>query len=1053
MNITAAAIRYNRVTIVAVLALFVSGLSAYVNLPKAQDPGFTIRTATVTTVFPGASPERVEQLVTDAIEEKVQEMPEVDEITSESITSVSVVTVTFKDSYDDMQPIFDDLRQKVEAVIPELPSGVVTPSVNDEYGDTYGHLYSLIGHGFSRKELRDTALDVRDTLLKEPDIAKVVLFGDIEDAIYVEYNNARLTELGVSPQQLQGALSTLNILSSGGDITIGRELIVLEPTGNFDTVEDLREAIVEIPGSQALIRLRDIADIYRAYEDPISEKVRVGGEEAISLAISMRDGGNILTLGERLEGLTREVESGLPLGMELKPMFLQSRLTGASVDAFVSNLVQAVVIVIFVMILSLGVRTGLVVASLIPVVMVSTFVVMSVFSIGIDQISLAALIISLGLLVDNAIVVVEATIVRRQNGEEPIPAAINAAGEMMVPLIISSLTTAAAFTPIALAESAVGEFTASIFYVVTIALLLSWTMAMTFIPMLTPFIRVESKPAAEAGAEFDTAFYRSYRRLLSTVIRFPLAFCALVVVLFAASMMGMSRVPQVFIPPSEDAVLTATLELPPGSDIEATEALVRDVESFLESRRVVVDPEASRGDEIGTVDWTSYIGSGGPRFVLSFSPENPRKSVATLIVNVSNSASLDPIKVAIEQYVFENHPDARLQVKRLANGPPVAYPIEIKLSGPEFDELFALQSKIKSKLWEYDVVTAVQDTWGPQSKKLVVDVDQARAFRAGVSSLDIATSLNASLAGMEMTEFREQDETIPVVLRTQRTDSDDLSKLDNISVFSQSSGAVVPLSQVAEQRVVWEPARIERLDRVRMITIQVQLGIGVTVAEVLDTFRPWLRDFEATWKPGYSYLEGGETEESDKAAVSVVAALPFAAVAIVMLLILQFNSIRKSTIVLITIPLGLIGIVAGLLITGSSFGFFTFLGLISLAGIVINNAIVLLDRIQLEIDENGLEPSAAIVEASQQRARPILLTTATTIGGMIPLWLGGGPMFETMAVAILFGLLFATVITLLLVPVLYSVLYRTEKTGGARSGSGERQGSRQTSESAAEAAG
>ena len=950
MNITAAAIRYNRVTLVAVLALFVSGLSAYVQLPKAQDPGFTIRTATVTTPFPGASPERVEQLVTDAIEEKIQEMPEVDEITSESISGVSVVTVSFKDSYSDMPPIFDDLRQKVEDVIPELPAGAITPTVNDEYGDTYGHLYSLVGPGFTPKDLRDAALDVRDVLLKEPDIAKVDLYGDIEDAIYIEYSNARLTELGVSPQQLEGVLQSLNILSSGGDITIDRELIVLEPTGNFDTVEDLREAIVEIPGSRALVRLRDIAKIYRAYEDPIRQKVRVDGEEGISFAISMREGGNILTLGERLETLIGELESDLPLGMELRPMFLQSKLTGASVDAFVSNLVQAVVIVILVMVVSLGVRTGLVVASLIPVVMVSTFVLMSVFSIGIDQISLAALIISLGLLVDNAIVVVEATIVRRQNGEAPIEAAIGAAGEMMVPLIISSLTTAAAFTPIALAESAVGEFTASIFYVVTIALLLSWTMAMTFIPMLTPFIRVEPKQKSEAGAEFDTAFYRGYRRLLAAVIRIPLIFCVLVVALFALSMVGMGSVPQVFIPPSEDAVLTATLELPPGSDIEATEALIRDLDDFLESKRVSPDAGLQDTEAIGTRSWTSYIGSGGPRFVLSFSPENPRNSVATVILNVNNSASLDPIKLALEEYVFENHPDARLLVSRLANGPPVAYPIEIKLSGPDFDELFALQSQIKSKLWEYDVVTAVQDTWGPQSKKLIVDIDQARAFRAGVSNLDIATSLNAGLAGMEMTEFREQDETIPVILRTEGSDREDLRKLENLSVFSQSSGAVVPLGQVAEAKVVWEPARIERLDRERTITIQVQLQIGVTVAEVLDTFRPWLDEQQATWKPGYSYIEGGETEESDKAAVSVVAALPFAVVAIVMLLILQFNSIRKSSIVLITIPLGLIGIVAGLLITGSSFGFFTFLGLISLAGIVINNAIVLLDRIKLEIE-------------------------------------------------------------------------------------------------------
>ncbi|MEM9301485.1 MAG: efflux RND transporter permease subunit [Pseudomonadota bacterium] len=1021
MSITAAAIRYNRVTIVAVLALLASGLSSYIALPKAQDPGFTIRAATVTTFFPGASPERVEQLVTDAIEERIQEMPEVDEIESESINGVSIITVNFKNSYFDMQPIFDDMRRKVEAVTPELPSGTVTPIVNDEFGDTYGHLYSLVGRGFTPKELRDAALDLRDRLLKEPDVAKVDLYGDIEDAIYVEYDNARLRELGVSPQQLEGALGSLNILSSGGDITIGRERIVLEPTGNFDTVEDLREAIVEIPGSSALVRLRDIADIYRAYEDPVEEKALIDGEDGISLAISMRDGGNILTLGEQLERLIAEAEGELPLGMAIRPMFLQSKLTGASVDAFVENLVQAVAIVIVVMIISLGVTTGLVVASLIPVVMISTFFVMALFSIGIDQISLAALIIALGLLVDNAIVVVEATIVRRQDGEDAVSASINAAREMMVPLLISSLTTAAAFTPIAMAQSEVGEFTASIFYVVTIALLLSWTMAMTFVPMMTPFIKVEAQSAEAAAAKFDTAFYRTYRRLLNTVIAWPIAFCLLVVALFATSLFGMGFVPQVFIAPSEDPFLSATIELPPGSDIEATEAMVRDIEGFLETQRVTGDDP----DAVGVSHWTAYVGSGGPRFVLAFTPENPSESLAAAILGVNGSESLDPVKLAVERYVLDRHPDAQLQIKRLANGPPVAYPIEIKLSGPDFDELFRLQSEIKSKLWEYETVTAVKDTWGPQSKKFVIDIDQARAFRAGVTNQDIATSLNASLSGMDMTEFREDDETIPVVLRTLGADRDDLSKLENLTVFSQSSGAVVPLSQVAGVQVVWEPARIERLDRERMITIQVQLQLGVTVAEVLDTFRPWLEDYARTWRSGYSYIEGGETEESDKAAASVMAALPFAVVAIVLLLVIQFNSIRKSTIVLITIPLGLIGIVAGLLITGMSFGFFTFLGLISLAGIVINNAIVLLDRIKLEIEENGLAPAAAIIEAAQQRARPILLTTATTIGGMIPLWLSGGPMFETMAIAILFGLLFATVITLFLVPVLYAMFFRT----------------------------
>lgn len=1023
MNITDWAIQNNRVTMIVVFALFIGGIFAYMALPKAQNPSFTIRTATITTFFPGASPQRVEQLVTDAIEEEIQEMPEIDEITSESRSGISIITVDFKSSYMNMLPIYDDFRQKVEDMTDSLPTGTSVPVVNDEFGDTFGHVYTLTGQNFSSKELRDVALDVRDILLKESDVAKVDLYGDIEETIYIDYDNARLTELGVSPQQLEGILQSLNILSSGGDITIGTERINLEPTGNFNTVSDLRQAIIEIPGTSDLIRLGDIADIYRDYEDPISEKVSANGNQGIVIAISMREGGNILALGEKLAILMPNIESDLALGLELTPVYLQSELTGLSVDAFLENLIQAVLIVIAVMVLTLGLRTGMVVASLIPIVMVSTFVVMSQFEIGIDQISLAALIIALGLLVDNAIVVVEGIQVRRENGESAIPASINVAKEMMGPLLISSLTTAAAFTPIALAKSEVGEFTASIFYVVTIALLLSWVMSMTFIPMLTPIIKTKTKSDTNQSSAFDGKYYRFYRNILIRFVQRPLLFAVLVIGLFSLSIYGLRFVPQVFIPPSEDPFLTATFDLPSGTDIEATERAIKDFEVFVQSELLVdgSDPEA-----IGVKNWTAYIGSGGPRFVLSFTPENPNESMTSMLIKVNNAASLDPVKDAIENYFFENQPNMQLQVKRLANGPPVSYPIELKISGPDYNELFAIVSKIKSKLWEFDEVTAVKDSWGNQIKKFVIDIDQARAFRSGVTSQDIATSLNASLTGMEMTEFREGDEVIPITMRLKGSDRDDLTKLENLSVFSQSTGSVVPLSQVADIRTVFEPAKIERLDRERMITIQVQLAAHVTAAEISNRLRPWLNEYAQSWDFGYYFEEGGETDESDKAGASIAAAMPFACFAIVILLMLQFNSFRRTAIVLITIPLGLIGIVAGLLIANSIFGFFTFLGLISLAGIVINNAIVLLDRIKLEIEENGLSERDAIVEACQQRARPILLTTATTIGGMIPLWLSGGPMFEPMAIAILFGLLFATFITLLLVPVLYSVLFKVK---------------------------
>lgn len=1024
MNITEWAMKNNRVIFFTVCAMFLSGIASYIALPKAQDPGFVIRTATITTLFPGASSQRVELLITDLIEEKLQEMPEVKKITSESLSGTSIINVSFFDSIAEMQPVFDNMRQKVEDIIPSLPNGAYTPQVNDEFGDTFGHIYSVVGTGFTKKELKEQAERVRDELLKQSQVAKVQLYGDIDEAIYIDYDNAKLTELGLSPQQLESALQSLNILTSGGEIRVGRERIILEPTGNFDTLEDIRKAIIELPGQNALIQLADIADVYRDYEDPPSEKVHVDGDEAISISISLRDGGNLLTLGEDLAVIIPQLESEMPLGMTLKPMFIQSKLTEESVNSFISNLVQAVAIVVLVMVFSLGLRTGLVVASLIPIVMMSTFVFMAQFDIGIDQISLAALIIALGLLVDNAIVVVEATVVRREAGEDATIAAISAAKEMKGPLLISSLTTAAAFTPIALADSSIGEFTASIFYVVTIALLVSWIISMTFIPMLTPFIKTKVKINNEQEP-YNSVIYKQYRSLLRVSVKHPYLFCSFVIGLFCLSIYGLNFVPKVFIPPSEDPHLTAELVLPLGTDINATEDTIVRMESYFKDNLMADENDP---DSIGLTGWTAFIGTGGPRFVLSHTPSNRNESVTSLIINVANSDSLDPMKAAIETYFYENEPDMKLQVKRLSNGPPVSYPIEIKISGEDYQTLFEIVEQIMVKFWSLSDVTAVKDSWGPQSKKLIINIDQAKTFRAGISNQDIAVSLNASLSGMELTEYREREDVIPVILRTEGAARDDLAKLENMSVFSQSSGAVVPLNQVANIQVVWEPSKIKRLNKERMVTIQVQLSASVTASEVSELIRPWLDEYAATWPLGYSYAEGGETDESNTAAESIFAALPLACIFIVTLLMLQFNSMRQTTIVLITIPLSLIGIVFGLLVAQSIFGFFTLLGLISLAGIVINNAIVLLDRIKFEMTEKELSASDAIIQAAQQRARPILLTTATTIGGMLPLWLGGGPMFEPMAIAILFGLLFATGITLILVPVMYSILFRVKSS-------------------------
>lgn len=1020
MNMTAFAFHNNRVVGVVVFFLVLAGSLAFISLPKSMDPGFTVRTVVISTQFPGASPDRVEQLITDRIEKKIQEMPEIDDIQSESRTGLSFITVNFLESYMDMQPIFDDLRRKVEDIQHELPEGSLPPFINEDFGDVFGHVYTLTGEGFTFAELNNIAEDIRDNLLKEKLIAKVDIYGNRNEEVYIEYNNSRLTELRLSPQQLASSLQGLNIISPGGHIELGPERITLEPTGNFENIAAIRNAVIRIPNSGELVRLDDIVSVYRGYEDPVQVIVKDNGTMGLAFSISMREGGNILELGEQLAVLIPELEAQYPHGISLQPRYLQSKAVGTRVSSFISNLVQSISIVIVVMVLSLGWKIGFIVASLIPIVMISTFFVMSLFGIGIDQVSLAALIISLGLLVDNAIVTVESILTRRERGESAPAAAIATGKEMWMPLLVSSLTTAAAFTPVALAESAIGEFTASIFYVVTISLLISWMISMMFLPMLTQLLAVKKKH--EDTSEMYTSFgYRLYRAILMFFLKNRLVFGVLIIGVFASAIYIFRFVPAVFIPDSDEPVLTVKISMPTGTKIEETARVVDNIETMMQG--MLID-ENTDDSELGIYSWVTYIGNGGPRFFLGFTPEHSNPSKAIAVLNVRGVDSLSYIRDKIEEYAFLNHPDALVRVQQLANGPPVDYPLEIRISGPDENQLYSLVSEVKTQLVEYPGITAVRDNWGQQTKKLVIDVDQGRALRAGVTSSDIAMSLSASLSGMRMTDYREGDDIIPVTVRADVSNRADIAKLDSLTIYS-SQGEDVPLKQVADVSVVWQASTIVRRNRERTITVQVQLDPAITANEINQRFSPWLKEYSESWPAGYSYSEGGESESSDEASASVFAKLPLAGMMILLLLVAQFNSVRRPLIILSTIPLGIIGVAYGLFIADSVFGFFALLGVVSLSGIIINNAIVLIDRIDIEVS-NGSELADAVVHSCLTRARPIALTTATTVGGMIPLWLGGGPMFEPMAIAILFGLMFATVITLLMVPVLFSVLFRVK---------------------------
>ncbi len=1018
MDLTRAAIERNRITITVVALLLIAGVLAFQTIPKAQDPGFIIRTVLITTRFPGASPERIEQLVTDKIEKKAQEMPEVDSITSESRTGISIVYVNFKESYKIMRPIFDDLRRKIDTVIPDLPLGSEAPEINDEFGDVFGVVYTLTGDGFSYAELKTVADELRDVLLKEADIAKVEIHGAQQEVVFVEYNNARLSELGLSPQQLSASLASVNILSSGGDIVSGRERITLEPTGNFESLDDLRRTVIQLPAG-ALVYLEDIVEVYRGYKDPPKSVARINGQPTLALAVSMREGGDILKLGARLNVLMPELIASYPWGVNLETVWYQSDLVETNIRNFSRSLLQAIVIVIVVMIGFLGLRTGLMVGALIPTTMIATFFAMQVFDITVNQISLAALIISLGLLVDNAIVIVESILVKRERGVAAIDAAIESGRELRTPLLVSSLTTAAAFMPIAMAKSAVGEYTSDIFYVVGLALLISWLLAMTFIPLLTTVALKCGPETAAIENPFDGKWYRYYRSLLGMSLRCPYRFIGIVMLMFGLAIVGMGQVRQEFIAPSEDPVFTAKLEMPLGTSIEASQQVIDEVDEFV--RKTYYEPDDG---EPAIRNWLTFIGEGGPRFQLSLNPPNPNPANTFLIANTTSADRVDEVMRGIERYVREAHPDLAAQVKRLENGPPVDYPIIVRLSGQDIDTLYSMADEVTAYLHENPAIADVKNTWGLQTKKLLVRVNQELARRSGVTSEDVAYSLKAGLTGIELTQYREGDELIPVTLRTVAADRQDFSKLDGLSVYSQGTGRPVPLKQVADVELTFESGVIERRDRERTLSLNVQLAPGATAAEVVKTLVPWLEQAQTSWPTGHEFEIGGETEESGDANASIAAELPVAGMIILLLLVGQFNSLRRPLIILATIPLGLIGVTFGLLVSNSSFGFFTILGLIALSGIIINNAIVLLDRIAIEIKEFKRTEAEAIFEATQQRLRPILLTTATTVLGMMPLLWGGTAMFVPMAITIMFGLAFATALTLLVVPVLYSLFFR-----------------------------
>lgn len=1015
MNLTKLAITNNRTSIVLLIVILFSGISAYQNMPKDYDPGFILRTAQVITYFPGASPARVESLVSDKIEKAIQEIPELDFVKSESRTGISIVSANIKERYKKMRPIWDNLRRKIQSIETKLPSEAQRPVINDEFGDVFGIVIGVTAENFSYRELKQITDDVKDELLTLVEVGKVDIFGEQDERVFIEYNNARLSELGLSPSQLSEQLASRNIVIPGGSIDLEDEKISLEPTGNFESIQEIAKTIIQIPGSDQVLYLNELASVRRGYVDPVSSKLNVSGQRGLTIAVSMREGGNNLLLGTQVKDTISRLTGIYPIGVEFSFLSFLPQEVDEKVDDFVSNLLQAVVIVTLVMLFFLGLRTGLIVAALIPASMVFGILIMSVFNISIDQISLAALIIALGMLVDNGIVMSENIMVQMAEGKQPIDAAIDSANELKFPLLTSSLTTSAAFLPIFLAESSTGEYTASLFKVVTITLLCSWVLSLTIIPLLcVHFLKVKA-----VKQNFSSNFYQNYRKVLALLLHNQWKTIVATLFLLVISILALQLIPKLFFPPSDRDYFKVELELPVGTRIAATERVAQQMEEFIAKELV-----ANEQRKAGVTSWVTYIGSGGPRFLLTHNPKPTSSNYSLMVINVTSYKIIENLMQRMESYAFNQFPELLIKLRKIENGSPISNPVEVRIKGKETNQLFTIVDQVKEKMASINGLKAVSDNWGMPIKKLQIEINQTRARRAGVSSKDIAISLQTGLSGLELTQYRESDDVIPVIMRTIENDRKNLSKLESLSVYSQASGVSVPLKQVADINVVWEPAVILRRDRARTVTVGAQIDSTTTASEAFFELRKWLDREKKNWPFGYGYEFGGEAESSQKANRSISDKLPIAVFIIVLLLVAQFNSIRKSAIVLSTIPLGIIGVVFGLLAGQSFFGFMTLLGIISLAGIVINNAIVLLEKIKDELKVKPSEQSEAIIKASQKRVRPILLTTATTVLGLIPLYLGGGEMWEPMAIAIIGGLLFSTLLTLGVVPVLYALAYK-----------------------------
>ncbi|MEO1235244.1 MAG: efflux RND transporter permease subunit [Planctomycetota bacterium] len=1008
------AIDHSRFTWLLIFATVVGGLGVFASQPRQEDPEVVIRSAQVVVQAPGLSPERIEQLVTKPIEYELKEISEIDEIKSLSMTGLSIVTPQVADRYTDMDPIWADVRNKMDDLAPSLPEGAFGPTVNDDYGQVAVITLALTGEAFSMADLHAAARDVRDELSKLPLVGRVDLYGVQEERIWIEFDAAFLLQFGLDPQQIATTLRQQNIVLPGGTVDADGQNITVEPSGDFASVQDIRQVAIETQDGQ-LVYLEDLATVRRGYEEPANAPAFYDGKPAIVLGLSMVEKSNVVELGRQVRGALTPIRRSLPLGMDLDVAIFQPDLVQASVKSATVNLLQTVAVVLFVVMLALGLRTGLIVGAMVPLTMMLTLIGMSIVGIELHRISIAAIIVALGLLVDNGVVIAEDIKKRIDEGMDRLDAVYATPKTLAVPLLTSSLTTVAAFMPLVLIQGGSGEFLRALGQVLTIALLTSWLIAISIVPAFCYWFLPKQPPKATTqvatGDDPYTAWpYRLYRSVLTRLLRFRLPFVAVMVLLLLSSMFVFQFIKQRSLGPSERNQFTVYVDLPAGSTVDDTTAATDRLTAFLQ--------DESTNPEVAGV--LAYVGAGGPRFFLSLSPNDPQPNKAFLVVNTEQPEDIDAVMPRVDRFLVEAMPEAVGRSDLLFLGNEPLGTVKFEVAGPDIDVIRRVGNQVAAAFHTIPGAQSIRNDWENPVLKLRVEIDQERARRAGVTSTDIATALSATFDGVAVTDYREGELIIPVSFRANAEDRSDLDRVRSVEVMSSSRGVPVPLIQVADFRGVVEPSKIKRVDQRRVLTVAAKHP-EMTSGELFAAMQPALGAIDLP--RGYTLEVAGEIRDSAESNRNLFRFAPHAVFVIVLLLVLQFNSFRRPAAILLTIPLVLIGANYGLLLFDGFFDFTAMLGLFSLAGIIVNNGIVLIERVD-EARGEGHPVNDAVVVACLARARPIIMTTVTTVVGLVPLALFGGEFWYGMAIVIMCGLGVGSVLTLGFVPVVYSLMFR-----------------------------